>query len=168
MKWFLLIAALLVALCPTYSFAADADADTDAAPAVAASQPEDPVAAASNQFFAKDSLSFRERRRLGLTIPKMAGALKSLKEKGELEPGMDKALVAAMVFEELASENMEAYAAVDLDLDAILAFIEKFLPILMKILDFFVFAPTIVSQIGLCFLLPVGFQRIHRGMTLAA
>lgn len=134
----LCLAALLVALlCPMFAVAADTDAPSVEAPVRAAAPAVDAVSAASDQFFSSGSLSLRERRKLGLTIPKMAAALKDLHKAGELEPDMDKSLVAAMVFEQLAAENMEAYSDAGLDLDAILAFIERFLPLLMTILGLF-------------------------------
>jgi len=145
MSKFLMFAVVLITvLSPGLVFSAGLS--EEGVPAVGAAQPttattatstDEKVGAASDQFFARGSLSLRERRALGLTIPQMAGALKDLHKNGELEPDMDKSLVAAMVFERLSAENMSAYSAPELDFDSILAFIEKFLPILMMILGLF-------------------------------
>ena len=129
--------------------------------ASAPSAPSDSVSAMSDQFFASNSLSFRDRRRLGLTIPNMANALRDLQKDGELEPDMDRALVAAMVFERLAANDPKSYSEVDLDIDVILAFIEKMLPIIMTILKLFSYMPS-MAQIGICFMLPIGFRQFRR------
>ncbi len=137
-RGFLILAAVLAATCVF-----GAEADVDEPDRVARPTPVDSMTAtekASEQFFARGSLSLRQRRDLGLTIPNIANALRDLQKDGLLEKDMDRSVVAALVLERLAAQNPKSYAAPELDIDAIIAFIEAILPLIMMIIQLFSYA----------------------------
>lgn len=79
-------------------------------------------------------LTIRQRRELGLTIPNMLSAIRELRDAGEIDSTTNRAEMAALVAARLEQRNPEAFGAVGLNWEAILAFIEALLPILLKLL----------------------------------
>ena len=81
-------------------------------------------------------LTFRERRKLGLTIRNIRKAVAELKESGDLDR-QDVAGTSAQVLEKLVKSNPQAVedAVGERDwasfLDALLSFIEKLMPIIL-------------------------------------
>lgn len=89
---------------------------------------------------AEERLGLLERRRLGLTIPALVPVVKKLRDEGQLtgEPSVDAATVAAL----LVSQNPEEYkAAAGRDwqafFEALLAFLEKVLPLILQLIALF-------------------------------
>jgi len=87
-------------------------------------------------------LGFFERRRLGLTLVNVARVLKHLEASGEIQKGQDTATIAAAVANRLVEEKPEEFkAAAGRDwqafFEAVIAFLEKFIPMLLTILGLF-------------------------------
>lgn len=101
--------------------------------------------ARSAEHFAAKSLTWRQRQDLGLTIPKISEVLRDLQKEGQLEKGMDRSVVAAMVLERLSAENPRAYGDRDIDIEAILKFIETILPLIMALIQIFSYAAPAAS-----------------------
>jgi len=76
-------------------------------------------------------------RKLGVTFVSVHKILVAKKEAGELE-GKGSAVLAAEVFAELVEKNPAAFAEAGLDLDTIMAFIEKIVQIFMMLLPIFI------------------------------
>jgi hypothetical protein len=72
---------------------------------------------------------------MGLTFPNMLRVAKQLKASGELSEDAD--VAAAQIAAALAGENPKAFAGPGIDWDAILAFIEKLLPLILQIISIF-------------------------------
>ena len=134
MKWFLMLVLCCGCLICGSAIAADDDAPVAAAAPVGAAEAS---AARADELFGAGSLSWRERRRMGLTIPKIATTLKQLKAEGEIEQGMSQSEIAVAVLDRLSAEDPKMYADVSLDIEGILAFIERLLPLIMTILGIF-------------------------------
>jgi hypothetical protein len=79
-----------------------------------------------------DRLTLKQRRQLGLTIPAITKAYKSVKQAG-IDPAASKSEIAAAVMEKLATDNPKAYASDTLDWEAILAFIERILDLILRL-----------------------------------
>jgi hypothetical protein len=78
-------------------------------------------------------LSFRERRRLGITRGNVIRTALRMNRAGELDAS-DPDLIMNQVVAEIVSENPEAYKDVGaVDWDAIFAFLEKLLPLLIML-----------------------------------
>lgn len=77
-----------------------------------------------------ERLSLRERRAMGLTISGIAQAARELKASGE-------PVTADAIREKLASKNPSAYAPQAMNWENILAFIERLLPLILKLMDLF-------------------------------
>jgi len=96
---------------------------------------EDPTAAVNR-------LGFFERRQLGLTLVNVGRVMKQLKEAGEITDGMDAATIAAAVANAMVAENPEGFKAAagrdwQIFFEAVIAFLEKFIPLLLTILGLF-------------------------------
>ena len=85
---------------------------------------------------ARRGLTFRERRELGLTFRNILRVTKQLQENGELED-LTQAEIAAEVMAVIAEENPKSFAEASLDWDGILNFIERLLPIILKLIELF-------------------------------
>jgi len=81
-------------------------------------------------------LTFRQRRELGLTFRNVRRLLAEKQKAGELE-GRDTAELAVEVFNDLVTENPQAFSDPSLDWDAILAFLEKLIPLIMQLISLF-------------------------------
>lgn len=78
-----------------------------------------------------------QRRRMGLTVKNILAELKSMKDEGKLaayasEEGVDVANLSATIAGRLAEKRPADWQ--DIDWDAVLAFIEKLLELLIKFL----------------------------------
>lgn len=133
-RYFLVCVFLLACVVPAWS------ADEVRAPAItaaaAAPAATNKAAARSDELFGRGSLTIRQRRELGLTIPAIAKTLRQLQAEGSLEPGMSRSEMAALVLDRMSAEN-PAYAAEGIDLDGILAFLEAILPLILQIIAIF-------------------------------
>lgn len=98
------------------------------------STPEAPVAAEAPQPELRD-LSRREARQLGLTIREITSIARELKSAGLLTG--DRETDAEMILSKAIERNPKAFADPALDWDAILAFIERILPLILTILSLF-------------------------------
>ena len=89
------------------------------------------------QAFRK-GLTWKQRREMGLTIRNIRRVMAEMQQKGELV-GKSRDIVAAEVMERLVTENPKAFydAGVDWDWDAILAFIERMIPLIMTLISLF-------------------------------
>ena len=81
-------------------------------------------------------INFRKRRKLGLTIPKIAVTAKALKEAGELD-GLSREEIAEAIADEIMGASPRAFAELGVDWDSVLAFIEKLLPIILQLIAMF-------------------------------
>ena len=81
-------------------------------------------------------MSRKKRRKLGLTFNSIRKTVRKLKSNGDLE-GLDNAAIAAAVMEKLAADNPKLLGIKDFDWDALLAFIEKLLPIILQLIAIF-------------------------------
>jgi len=80
-------------------------------------------------------LSRREARQLGLTIRELATIARELKAQGQLTGNRE--TDAETILTKAIERNPKAFADPSLDWDAILAFIEKILPLILMILSLF-------------------------------
>ena len=81
-------------------------------------------------------MRWRQRRKLGVTLRNLIKVTKELRAAGELE-GLDDSEVAAKVLQEIIQDNPTAFGDPGFDFDSILELIEKFLPLIMKIIEMF-------------------------------
>lgn len=84
-------------------------------------------------------LTIRDRMRLGLTIPQISGALRELKSEGSIDQSSSDAEIAALVVGKLSAKNTAAWndSNMAINLEAIIAFIEALIPLIMKIIALF-------------------------------
>jgi len=81
-------------------------------------------------------LTFIQRRKMGLTFGNCLRVARQLKKDGTLSEDDD--VAAAQIAAELAKENPKGFEGTTaIDWDAILAFIEKLLPLIMQIISMF-------------------------------
>ena len=146
-KWLVLLGVVGFLFC-SVGFAADAPtvvSPNDAKTVTSGVSGLEASNARSAEHFAAKSLTWRQRQDLGLTIPKISAVLKDLQKEGQLEKGMDKSVVAAMVLERLSAENPRAYSDRDIDIETILKFIEAILPLIMALIQLFSYVTPAAS-----------------------
>lgn len=81
-------------------------------------------------------LTFIQRQKMGLTFGNCLRVARQLKKAGTLSEDAD--VAAAQIAAELAKENPKAFESTSaVDWDAILAFIEKLIPLIMQIISMF-------------------------------
>jgi hypothetical protein len=134
MRKFVLFAVLFSAGIAYCAEPADEVAPVRAAAPVGAAEAS---AARADDLFGSGTLSLRDRRRLGLTIPKIARTLQDLQKDGEIEQGMSQSEMAAAVLDRLSAEDPKMYGESSLDIDGILAFIERILPFILMLINLF-------------------------------
>lgn len=78
-----------------------------------------------------------QRREMGLTIGNIRRATKQLLDDGTITTDTPRDEMAAAVLNQLVVENPKAFADPSLDWDALLAFIERLLPIILQIIALF-------------------------------
>lgn len=83
----------------------------------------------------KKQLTWRQRRDMGLTLPNCIRVAKKLKKSGKLSDDPD--VASGQIAAELAGENPKAFGDPGVDWDAILAFIEALLPLILQIISMF-------------------------------
>ena len=81
-------------------------------------------------------LSIRERRAMGLTFRNVRKQLSVMKKAGELE-GKDVSTISVEVLNRLVQDNPKAFSNPKLDWDNILSFLEKLIPLILKIMMLF-------------------------------
>lgn len=133
----LLITAILVfvvaALLPT---AASAQWLPDIKPTVENAAAPAAAPAVEVQKADPERLGFIQRRKLGLTVANIKPIVKKLKSEGRWtgDPAVDSVTVA----EQLNKQAPKEYAALEaIDWDRVIAFIEKILPLILKLIDLF-------------------------------
>lgn len=84
-------------------------------------------------------LTIRQRRQMGLTVLGVLRAAKELQRRGEIARDTDPKEIARAVAEEIALANSKAWSdnVGAIDWDAILAFIEKLIPLILKLIELF-------------------------------
>ena len=81
-------------------------------------------------------MTWRQRRKAGATIRNLIATAKELKLAGELEVCTDSEAAAA-IMTKLLEGNAEVMADPQFDFDGLLAFIERLLPLILKLLELF-------------------------------
>lgn len=79
-------------------------------------------------------LGIRERRAMGLTFGNLLRIVRDMKADGQLA-GKDDSLIAAEVLGRLVQDNAPAFRDPGIDWDALIAFIEKLLPLILMIIE---------------------------------
>jgi hypothetical protein len=82
---------------------------------------------------ARRELTLRQTRELGLTLHNMASSYRELKAAGEIDDQSSEAETASAIAVHIASKNKAAFSNASLNWDAILAFISKWLPIIIAL-----------------------------------
>ena len=84
-------------------------------------------------------LTIRQRRAMGLTFVGTLRAARELARRGDITSTTDPKEMAAAIAEEIMLTNARAWSdhASSIDWDAILAFIEKLIPLIMKLIALF-------------------------------
>jgi len=85
---------------------------------------------------ARRGLSFKQRRAMGITIKNIRLKLVEMKKDGRLDD-VTQADVATMVLGELITDNPKAFSDPSIDWDGIIAFIERLIPLILKIMALF-------------------------------
>jgi hypothetical protein len=91
---------------------------------------------ALKKLAARPGLSFKQRRAMGITIRNIRLKMVEMKKDGRLD-GVAQSDVAAMVLDELISDNPKAFADPSVDWDGLFAFIERLIPLILKIMALF-------------------------------
>lgn len=91
----------------------------------------------STDLEARRTLTFRQRREMGLTLVNLIRVTRQLAADGVINKDTPQDEVRDAVLSKLAEENPVACADPTLDWDAILAFLEKLLPFILQIIALF-------------------------------
>lgn len=159
MKWQVWLAIVLACIAGLICMGSTADAQEGWAPQVGAAavgqveeavdaDPADvaldpnvdddhPAFANAERMERFNRLTFRERRKLGLTMRDLLATARQLKERGRLGDDLTKSEYAAELAYSSVSQNMDAYAKMGVDWDAIIEFIERLVPIIEWIISLF-------------------------------
>lgn len=101
-------------------------------------------------------LGLLERRRLGLTIGKVRPIVERLSSEGKIDKDNPSA-AAALVMHELMEQDPQAWGQAEMDWDAILAFLEKLIPLIITLINLFsggLATPGTAYAIGLVLAFP--------------
>jgi hypothetical protein len=109
-----------------------ATATPDAGPAAATEN----LAGALEKVQARRGISWKQRRALGLTFRNVRKTLSALNADGDLE-GVAASELPVMVLDRLVDDNPRAYATAELDWDAILNFLERLIPLILRLIELF-------------------------------
>ena len=82
-------------------------------------------------------LTFKQRRQMGLTVRNIARATRVLASEGIITKDTPEDEAAELVLERLVMDNPQSFADPTLDWDAVLAFIERLIPLIMTIIALF-------------------------------
>lgn len=85
----------------------------------------------------RKGLTLRQRREMGLTVRNVRATLAKMQADGEITEDMDSNSVAVMVADKLLSDNPSAFQDPSLDWDAILEWLERLIPFILKIIALF-------------------------------
>ena len=131
-------AVLLLAICYTGALATNSAQDVapDAMVLVCSAASADVDSAPVVKPERRSGLDRKARRKLGLTFKNIRRATKALYQAGELED-MSRSEIAAAVLDKITSENPKVYADPTLDWDALLDFIERLIPIILRLIELF-------------------------------
>jgi len=83
-----------------------------------------------------DGLTIRQRREMGLTVANVRKVLVAKQKAGELD-GKSTEELAVEVLNELVAANPKAFSDPAIDWDKLIAFIEKLIPLILKIIALF-------------------------------
>lgn len=83
------------------------------------------------------TLTFRQRRDMGLTLINLVRVTRQLASEGAIDKDTPQEEVRDAILNRLAMDNPAACADPTIDWDAVLAFLEKLLPFLLQILALF-------------------------------
>ena len=137
----LALCLLLVAATAVGQNWADDPPDKDSArPAVAGEPTLAPTVsvelkAAAKDLAGREGLTFKQRRALGITFRNIRKEFSEMSEAGELE-GKTQSVVAREIMERLVRSNPTAFADPTINFDAVMAWVEWFLSILLYLLAF--------------------------------
>ena len=81
-------------------------------------------------------MTWRQRRKAGATIRNLVKTAKELKAAGELE-GLSDSEASAAILSKLLEGNEEVLADPQFDFDGLLDFIERLLPLILKLISIF-------------------------------
>lgn len=134
-----LLSLLLIGLCITPALAAEqtvtVTVPASVAEKIAAPVADPPTTTAVEPTGLRDRLSWRERRRLGITVPKMLQARRNAIQDGRITPDMPTSLQALIVAEDLR-DQMQSQGVFDGDFNweefftQLIAFLEKLFELL--------------------------------------
>lgn len=140
-RWSVLVLGLVfaTAFCALLQAAEPVAKSWAAGQATAAAAPSRGTAAVpATAGVSEKRLGLLERRKLGLTIGQLRPVVKQMIDEGRLDPENHSAAAAA-VMDELASKNPSAWQDPmgAPDWDAILEFLEKLMPLILKLIALF-------------------------------
>ena len=121
--------ALLATLAAVALTATDCPAQPPTAAPTVEAEADAPPPAAKRPTLA-------QRRAMGITIRNIRKHVAAMKKAGELDPD-DHAATAAQVLNRLVGENPRAFADPGVDWDGLLAFIERLIPLILRIMEIF-------------------------------
>ncbi len=87
-------------------------------------------------FALRKGPTLRERRAMGLTLRNVRKTLAEMQKAGELED-KDSATIAVEVLDRLIGDNPAAFQNAAIDWDRILEFLERLIPLILKIIALF-------------------------------
>lgn len=89
-----------------------------------------------NNLASSTELTIRQRRAMGITVANVRQILAAKQKAGELE-GKSTETLAVEVLDELVAANPKAFDDPGIDWDKLIEFIEKLIPLILKILALF-------------------------------
>ena len=132
---------VLALLCLLFPINTEAQAPTPAPVAAAWNQPQPaptPVPAPELQSMKfREGLSLRQRKEMGATFFNLMRITAKLQASGEITAEMTNAEASACVLNELLKDNPAAFQDPEIDWDALLAFIEKLMTMIMTWIQMF-------------------------------
>lgn len=90
----------------------------------------------ATELLKAEGSSRQQRRAMGITFRNLRLKLKEMKAAGELE-GLTRPEISVMVLDRLVTDNPKAFADPSLDWDGLLAFIERLIPLILKLISLF-------------------------------
>lgn len=81
-------------------------------------------------------LTWRDRKDMGLTVRELAPVYRELKKSGEIDDESSDGEIAAALSVKMSQKNPMAFKG-NIDWDAIIAFIEKMIPLILKLISLF-------------------------------
>lgn len=81
-------------------------------------------------------LTPQQREAMGLTRANVRKVARQLRKEGRLK-GLSQREMAELILDVIAVDNPKAFAAPNIDWDALIAFIEKLLPLILKLIELF-------------------------------